>query len=495
VNNLISFRKENSKDRLKSVRGKRIPEFIELLLYLLVAFILVYFVDVRLNKWLFLIFLPIVWFSKRDYLWIAFFFILMELPGGLFSGGLRDDPYRLPIYTFAPGFSFAIHELFIILIFAKSLLVKRISSNYYPPFFKKELRLLLWLFIALVLISPLLGMNMNSMSNVFKLSLALTMFYSIFRLINTEKQLINFLTLMFPFAFVALALQIYGLLNGEQLIALVKPEVSVAQGIYNITTKPGEWIRPIEMSHAMFITFSGSLVLLMSKRHNLHRHYLILINLVSFLVILMSGTRSWVIAFSIGYIAFFLLAGKRTPKLIINSIVVILIVLLSVKVIPVINKQVKNALSRIATVEKVVGGDITGGGTISRYDVRAPRVMEGFLSSSIVLGAGFSDHFYKYADGHVGYHNMLLNAGIAGFLIFLYVGWRVLRFPFRIAGAHNCLNKPFVKISIIPFVILMVINTGTQTLGFTPDGVNRIVLMVFSLIMIDMAIRAGWYNA
>jgi hypothetical protein len=466
-----------------------ISEFIELLFYLIVAFILVYFIPVRLNRLLFLLVLPIVWFSKKDYLWIAFFFILMEMPGGLFSGGLRDDSYRLPVYTLAPGISFALHELYIMVILAKSIFVKRIASGYSPPFFRKELKLLLWLFLALILISPLSGMSMDSMSNVFKLSVSLTLFYSVFRLINSEENFIKFLKIMFPFAFIALALQIYGLINGEQLIALVKPGVKVAQGSYNIAGNNNSSIRPIEMAHAMFITFTGSLFLLISKRHNLARQYLVFVNLISFLVILMTGTRSWFIAFCIGYLAFFFLAGKKTPKLILNSLGIVIIVLLLIWGITIINSQVRNAFSRIATVEQVLGGDITGGGTISRYDVRAPRVMEGFYSSTIILGAGFSNHFYEYADGHVGYHNILLNAGIAGSFLFLYFTIIVLRRPFSISRKFKNINKPVLKISIIPLVIMLIINTGTQTIGFTPDGVNRIILMIFTLLTIDISLK------
>lgn len=466
-----------------------ISEFIELLFYLIVAFILVYFIPVRLNRLLFLLVLPIVWYSKRDYFWIAFFFILLEMPGGLFSGGSKEDSFRLPIYSLAPGFSFTISELFILILFAKSLFIGSINRNFSPPFFRKELKLLLWLFIALILISPLSGMSMDSMSNVFKLSISLTLFYSVFRLINSEENFIKFLKIMFPFAFIALALQIYGLINGEQLIALVKPGVKVAQGSYNISGKQGTWIRPIEMGHAMFITFTGSLFLLISKRHNLAKQYLVFVNLISFLVILMSGTRSWFIAFCIGYLAFFFLAGKKTPILILNSLGIVIIVLLLIWGITVINSQVRNAFSRIATVEQVLGGDITGGGTISRYDVRAPRVMEGFFSSTIILGAGFSNHFYEYADGHVGYHNILLNAGIAGFVLIMYFIMKVLRKPFAIVKKYKSINRPLIKTSIISLIIILVINTGTQTIGFTPDGVNRVTLMVYSLMTIDMAIK------
>ncbi len=487
-----SIYNRNNKQRLKTFSDIKKLEFFYLLLFIFIAFILVYFVDARLNRLLFLIILPIVWFSKRDYLWVAFFFILMEMPGGLFSGGLRNDPYRLPIYSFAPGFSFAIHELFILVIFAKTLLIKRIRNSYLHPFFQRELKILFILFIVLILISPLLGMSINSLSNVFKLSIALTLFYSLFRLINTEEQLNKFLKIMFPFAFVALALQVYGLINGEQLIALVKPGISSAQGSYNVSDKQGAWVRPIEMGHVMLITFSGSLWLLLRKHSDLGKQYLVSINLLSFLVIFLTGTRTWIIAFSLGYVIFFFLAGNKMPKILIRSIIVVVGFIILINTIPVINKQIKNSWSRVATVEKVIEGDVTGGGTISRYDVRAPKVMEGFFSSSIILGAGFSDHFFRYADGHVGYHNILLNAGIVGFLIFLFTIWKVLQYPFKLTAKYNHLNKQFIRTSIIPLAILLIINIGTQTIGFTPDGVNRIVLMAFSLIMIDIAVKSNF---
>ena len=466
-----------------------ISEFFELLFYLFVAFILVYFVDFRLNRWVFLIILPIVWFSKRDYLWIAFFFILMEMPGGLFSGGLKDDLYRLPIYSLAPGFSFSIHELFILVILAKTLFLRRITNNYSPPFFQKDLKSLSWLFTGLILISPVLGMSLNSISNVFKLALSLTLFYSLIRLISTEDQLIRFLKIMLPFAFLALSLQFYGLINGEQLIALFKPGIKATQGTYSVDNPEG-WIRPIEMGHAMVITFTGSFFLLIRESVNRNIYYLILINILSFLVILMSGTRIWVIAFALAYLAFFILSGSRIPKLIVNSIVILFIVIMMVKGVSVIDKQVNSALNRIATVGRVLEGDITGGGTISRYDIRAPKVMEGFYSSTIILGAGFSDLYYNYADGHVGYHNILLNTGIVGFLLFIYVIIKTLRRPFLIKKYNYIFKGQLLKVSIISLLILLIINIGTQTVGFTPDSVNRVILMVYSLVMIDIAIKS-----
>ncbi len=476
--------------RSNFTKKARIPEILELLFYLFVAFILVYFIGAGLNRLLFLLVLPVVWFSKRDYFWLAFFFILMEMPGGLFSGGELDDPYRLPIYNLAPGVSFTIQELYLLVIFAKSFFRKSLGQNYTPHFFQEELKMLFWLFIILILISPFMGMSYYTMSKVFKITISLTLFYSLLRLINVEDKFANFIKLLFPFTFIALALQIYGLINEQQIIALFKPGISEAQGIYS-TDDPRGWVRPIEMGHVMLITFTGSFYSLVSKRSSLNRNYLLLINFISFLVVLLSGTRSWFIAFCTGYIIFFMIYGFRVSRIILNSVLVFFLVLLLVNSLPILKNQVKNAFSRIVTLEEVVKGDVTGGGTISRFDVKAPIVMKAFWSSSIIFGTGFSDNFTSYGDAHIGYHNMLLNAGILGFLVFIYTIWKALKFPFFCAKRYSLSNKKSVRTSIIALVILLVINIGTQTIGFTPEGVNRVILMVYSLLIIEISVRTN----
>ncbi len=463
-------------------------EFAELLLYLFIAFILIYYTGARLSRLAFLIILPVVWFSKRDYFWLVFFFILMEMPGGLFSGGERDDPQRLPIYSLIPGISFSIQELYILTLLAKSLFVTKTQNSGTHLFFKNDLKTLAYYLVLLLFISPLMGMSFGSMSQAFKIVLPLTLLYSLFRILDTDEKIIRLLRLLFPFAFITLALQAFELVNGQQVISMVKPGVTVVQGVLS-TTEPGGWIRPIEMGHAMFITFTGSLWLLMNKRHNFNRYYLISVNLVSFLAVFMSGTRSWIIAFAAGYIVFIYLTGIRSTTILMRSLIIIFILVLLINFVPIIHNQVLNAFSRVKTIEAVAQGDITGGGTISRYDVKAPGVMKAFWSSSIIFGAGFSNLFFDYSNGHIGYHNILLNAGIIGLFLFLSIIVKLLYYPFRISGKYPGPNKIAFKISIIPLLILLIINTGTQTIGYTPLGINRVILIFYALFMIELASR------
>lgn len=472
--------------KLKAIFPINLIELAELLFYLFLAFSIIYYAGAGLSRLVFLIVLPVVWYSKRDNFWLVFFFILMEMPGGLFSGGEKDDPFRLPIYTLISGISFTIQELFIITLLVKALFFSKIRKLGSDFLFKRELKILGNYLLLLLFISPLMGMSFDSMSQAFKIVLPLTLLYSLPRIINTEEKIIGFLKLLFPFAFFTLGLQVFELMHGQQVISMVKPGVTAVQGVFS-TTESGGWIRAIEMGHAMLITFTGSLWLLVSKRQNFSRYYLMLVNILSFLVVFMSGTRSWIIAFAAGYFIFIFITGIRSSAIYIKFVIVMLIVFFLINIIPTIHNQVLNALSRVKTVETVVQGDITGGGTISRYDVKAPGVMRAFWSSSVIFGAGFSDLFFDYSNGHIGYHNILLNAGITGLLIFFLIIAEILSYPFRLSGKFRGHNKTAFKVSVIPLIILLIINTGTQTIGYTPLGINRVILIFYALFLIELS--------
>jgi O-antigen ligase len=70
------------------------------------------------------------------------------------------------------------------------------------------------------------------------------------------------------------------------------------------------------------------------------------------------------------------------------------------------------------TLEAIVAGDLTAKGTLIRLERRVPRVMKKWRESPIT-GWGFSNEYFKYADGHIGNHNILLHSGITGFLLMI----------------------------------------------------------------------------
>jgi hypothetical protein len=470
---------------------KSTKDFWALLFFLFIAFLLVYFVPTSFNKILFLGVLPLIWRTKKDYFWLAFFFIVDDIPGGLFSGGLADDPYRLPLYTIASGISFSLRELYLILLFIKVLVKPEYRQSFQKNYFSKELLILFYYFLFLLFISILIGMTLNEFRNFYKISINLTLFVSVPLILKNRQNFLYFLRAIFPFAIIAILLQIYSLVYGHQLVAIFEPGITSVQGVLTGNNSIEHWQRPIEMVHVLLVCFCGTLFLINREEKYFKTGYLIIINILSFLGIFITGTRSWFLALTALYIFFFIMRFSQLSAVSLKRIFLIIALIAIISQVSVIKNQILNAWNRLSTIEKVAEGDITAGGTASRFDVRAPRVMEGFKESTIIAGAGFSKLYYEYADGHVGYHNMLLNAGITGMLLFFIIIAKAFILPYNLSKSKHISvqSKNELKASFLLLLALLIINTGTQTLGYEPWGNNRYLLMVFSLIFINQAVN------
>ncbi len=452
-------------------------EPLELIFYIILAVIVVYYIPHPVNKLISLLVLPVVWRTKRDYFWIAFFLIINDYPGGLFHGGERTDLYRLPIYNLTGKISFTISELFYFLIFFKSI-KKSKEIGPFQNLFRNEFILLFVFFIILIMISLPLGMSTQSFRNVYKISVGFLLFYAFLRIINNWEKINNFLRLIFPFAFISILLQIYSLITKQQLVALFKPGVSNVQGV--LVTNPALGIdRPIELVHVLFICFTGSLIMLSHKGNIFTKSYLYYVSAISYISVFMTATRGWVLSFTVGYFLYFLNNIKDIKSIIRFSFVALTIGVLLVVYNPLILNQIENAWTRIFTIKELVGGDITAGGTLQRLDVRRPAIMQAFQSSTIIFGSGFSDHYFENADGHLGYDNLLFNTGILGVLVFMYLLLRIFAITIK--------RREVSKIVLLPIILLLIINTGTQTIGYTIDYV-RIMLFAFSLLVVNLAL-------
>lgn len=458
-------------DKAKDVRN--------FFLLLIGAVIVIYFIPYPFNNLIFLLILPITWKSKKDYFWFAFFLILLDQPGGLFHGGERNDTQRLPIYNLTGKISFTIAELYFLLMLAK---VNKYKDKFSVKLLRinPEFKLLLILFIILVIISIPIGFSSTSIRNVYKTLLILTVFYTFIKIFNNKNELSRFLNLMFPFAFIAFGLQIFGLIFRQQLIGFLKTGVTVTQGVFTSGLNQGI-DRPIELVHVLFICFTASLYLLNEKNNVFSKTYLIFIALFSYVSITITATRSWFIAFSFGLLFFFLYSIRHNKKVFVFTVVIGIISFITLLSENIISKQFEDATSRLFTIGALVKGDITAEGTLKRFDVRGPAVMKAFSESTIILGSGFSDHYWENQDGHVGYQNLLFNTGIVGALFFLII---VLRLISKIYKQSGHLYPNINKLAILPLLLLLLINTGTQTIGFT-IGAERMILNAFAVVLIN----------
>lgn len=429
-------------------------DFLYLLILVLLSVGIVYFTPGVVSRLFFLVILPFVWTSKKDYFWFAFFFMLLNQPGGLFSGGEALDDRRLPLYSLAPGLSLTITDLYFILIFVKALKFRHRFKNK----LKLEFAVLIVLFSLLSVVSLGYGLSLDSIAQTIRVGINCTLFYSVLYIFRDFSLLSNFLRSIMPFVFFAVALQLFGLTFKFQLIEVLKP--GAVRNLYE-GAEFGLEERPIELVSLVFVAFCGTLYLLsINRKYRIFSdRYLLIINLTGLLSMALSGTRSWTVAFVLAWVFFLIISRGKMIKYFFQGILTVIGLLIALSFSPVLNKQMISAFERISTVSSVVEGDSSLGGSARRYQVYAPKLWDDYLSTNLIFGAGFSDFYYKNANIHVGYHNMILHFGILGVLLHIW-------FYLRIMGKSLFRKAIINKMAFIPFLIFLTVNFGVQVIGW-----------------------------
>lgn len=153
-------------------------------------------------------------------------------------------------------------------------------------------------------------------------------------------------------------------------------------------------------------------------------------------------------------------------------------------------------IALISTLEKLVAGDITAGGTLARLDIRGPRVMNKFWQSPI-LGWGFANGYYEYADGHVGHQNILLNVGIVGYLfvngLFIYLCIKIWSLCRKVEAEGLLKRAPLVYIGAL-IAVYVIHTSSTQFWGFDMyyDQIKKVLF--FSLLFTAVNICLSKYR-
>lgn len=432
-----------------------------LILLLIISFVSVYYLPMTVNQIIFLVILASTYFTKLDYVYLVWFFIINDAPGRLFSGGRIGD-IRLPLYSIVPGFSFSVQDIFILIYIIKFINLKKTFSF----IFKKEIYRY-YLFGAIVLLySFILGMNMENLIQTGRFLLSLTLIIIIPACINNEKKLLRTSLLLFPIILVALVSQFYTYATGSSWEILLRGiEISALE----ITEES-----PSRSSSSVYIIFFSLIMAIFyyfNKRKTINKIYLVLIILSAYLSIFLSASRGWILAFSfiIAGIPFLLFgsSGFLLKALRFLGVTVIVLIIIQYQS-PVLQRQIWGSYYRLLTVESLLEGDITAQGTLSRLSERGPNVINKF-SESPLIGFGFSTEYYKYADAHVGNQNILLNTGIAGFIFLLYLfiylvykTWVFSRDKWIIANYGKSL-----RVFILAFAAIFIIHSSsTQFWGY-----------------------------
>ena len=97
------------------------------------------------------------------------------------------------------------------------------------------------------------------------------------------------------------------------------------------------------------------------------------------------------------------------------------------------------------------------------------------------MGAGYSDLYFDYADGHVGYHNALLHSGIIGFYLLFSLAASLFYLPLKILKNKRFHSELAPILRNLPLFIpcIMIINSGIQFWGYNFYGNTYLLLAIY----------------
>jgi hypothetical protein len=454
---------------LKKLNKNIFPaDFGQLLLLVFASIIFNYFAPVLLKDFWYFFVLWLYFRSKDEPFWLVFFLILNDGFASFFGyKGANIDSI-----TFLPQFE--VGHLYVIIAFSKIL--KR--KLYFPVFYSK-LIFIMSLYIVFLFVYGLMQGIPNDYNIYFRsirVVFPFLLLYIIPKLFITSYEYERLFSCIFLVSILAFFSQLFSIIAGESPISFMGiqeghvtavSETTIYRGFYNTS--------------ATLIAFFGSMYYLAGKANAFPRSYLQIVLISSIGTAFLSATRGWIVGLGLSFVFYFIIVNKGSLKRIIKFAIPLIFLVLLGLLQPKINQQLRNALTRLKTMEAVLEGDLSAGGTASRATVQGPAVLKVWRESPFI-GYGFSDTFYKNQNIHVGNENVLLHSGIIGVLFLIIF---IVFFHLRLILLSGKLNgsEPFGRsLLVFPvfFLALFIIHsTSGQFLGYLTTYRSFFALAVF----------------
>ncbi len=427
-------------------------------------------------KVIFLLLLLVVFRSKNDVFWLAWFFVVINAPGRLFGESSGRTIYRLPSYSLGPGAAIGFDELFLLIFLLKFLLKKDKNQNIFKRY---------WTFILIygfITLFYSFGIGLSSGNIVTAIRMIIPWFWVLIlpEFISDSDKLAEAFRLLAPVVFINFLIQIYTQITGQYLNDILSGE------IWNpfLGSPEEELVRVISGFGFTFFCMIMALFYLCSEDKRFNKTYLNLIIVTSFIIIFISATRGWIVASLILLSSIFFMRGFNFIKQFSSTILIFILFVFFIRIIyPSFVLQASLALERFKTLEFLIAGDPTAGGTVGRISERGPRVMAEFRESP-VIGWGLSDHYINSWDMHVGNQTMLMQGGIIGYAIWLicYV-LTLLNIYFL---NRNSIIRSEIKNGGIVFLMAMIAifaihSSSSQILGFNGTPIYFHYLLAFTI--------------
>jgi len=413
--------------------------------------------------------------SRKDSFWILFFLCVTNNLGGMY--GLEQELFSFGLFSLSlvEGVSFAA---------IIKIINRRVKRGVY---YQKPFLVFILYSGLLVILGFIYGMSFGQtgfgllyplLRNVFLLPLFLT----IPRLLWDPEILHNLFRLLFAAVVINLLGQAYTLLTGNQLHTLTSGRII-----------PDVWtIRPIYGYYCVFIALFLGFYFLLKPGRGFSFGFAAAIILLSALSIFITATRGWIVS-----VLFILVAITiTTPRLLKRFPLILLGLGIGVFFItqssPVLERQLEYGMQRLSTIEELVRGDLTAGGTMRRLTDRSPRVIKEFYEKP-VFGWGYSTHGLNYHDYHVGNQSILMTGGILGLGIVLYWIFFMVNRPFRLFKTLKRTGRPVPQLKIIPIFLIglfIIHSSSTQLFGympyFYPIHFNKVLFLALILSLFNI---------
>jgi hypothetical protein len=406
--------------------------------------------------------------SKNVVFWTATLFVMVNMPWGLFY--YKPFGWYLSL-TSSVGISFV--TMFGIVFLIKVLLNKKrltaCRKDHFVSFYKAPVMYIFFL----ILWSLAYGHSPGSLFSLLQALPALLLFFIVPRFFNRE-ELLKFSKIIFLFSIIHFMGSLIEIVRPGSFMSLLyfgTPPIGIDYGNDLIRFVGGITIH-------LYVMVAG-LYYLSTDNSRWARWYLWVVIILSFLFILNSATRGWMIASSfllLGYFSYGVLRLKMTRKTI--SSILIIIILGFVLIPDTFKKNLISAFKRLETIEAIAEGDETAKGTLSRLSERGPRVLSKY-SESPIFGFGYSKVSTEYYDGHVGNHSMLIMGGIVGLVIlwfsvlliiwfFFQADWRFPRSGFFVFG--------------LAFISIMIIHSSSRAMVsfYMPTDAAYLIGLIFN---------------
>lgn len=453
----------------------------ELLAVLLYCFVLAYFAPAGFSR---IGFLPLLWFAYRsnnNALWLILLLVFIDSPAYFFYGGERSAVGRTPIYPL-PGGGMGFNELLAFTLIFKSFKYKGTINTY-----RRGLPVLVILLVTVFFLSFAYTFAAKSTIGYARRITMWIFLFSIPRLMNSKDDWLVFFKLLFPFIFLIFADQLQVFITGRPLAAFFNADIAIYRAMKEVIVGGDQVSRAISGGVIIFIVFSSALIIYLNEdlKKYFKASYLFLIIFIAYIVILLSATRGWFIAFTFIFIASALVAGGKQLVRRIAPYFIFLVIAFSIllNLMPILQTQASNAWDRIMTLEQVAGGDLTAGGTVGRWTEVAPELL-GYVAES-PLGYGFSAEGYNLENEHAGIVNPMITLGVLGYIIVLvFVFGFMIKLFIRSQRVPN--NNPYknsLLVAVFAFMGLFAVHlTSRQIFGLNQNvQFNFLVPVIFSI--------------